>query len=298
MSYFLGQTIESAWRNAYTALPGDAHFAMLVSQVLLAQALKKDRAYLHAYSDHSLPDEVMHAYDALLLRYKAGEPLAYLCGETEFYSFNFIVNQHVLVPRPETEKLVDEAAAVLRVLQPEASVLDMGTGSGAIAISLAKLFPNTKITALDVSEEALVVARLNAEKNACQQIEFIQSHWFDALPKTLFDCIVSNPPYLRFDEWQYSQPLHAEPAHALIGSGDDGLGAYREIAHGARTYLKENGTLMFEHGYTQAEAVRDILQQAGYCDVFSVYDLLGHERVTYASWREAAASQRPLLCSV
>lgn len=277
-----GQTIESTWRHGALSLNDPPDRAMMVSQLLLAHALKCDRAYLLSYPEKELLLHDKTDYDSFLARYRGGEPLAYICGMTEFYSLQLMVNEHVLIPRPETELLVDEALAVLTQLSHSPSILDMGTGSGAIAISLAMALPNAKVTALDVSTAALSVAVANAKYHGCEQINFVHSNWFDSLLCQQFDCIVSNPPYLTAHEWQMSQELHKEPSDAFIG-GDDGLVAYREIAQHAKHYLKPGGIILFEHGYQQADAVRDILQAARYRDVFSVYDLLGHERVTGAT---------------
>jgi release factor glutamine methyltransferase len=275
-------TIEATWRSGAALLKETVSDRYIhVSQTLLAHVLQKERAYLYAYPEKSIPDVVQHAYRALLARFLQGELLQYLCGNTEFYSLDFIVNEHVLIPRPETELLVEQAIASMQsTVSLDPAILDLGTGSGAIAISLALHFPKARVTAIDISEEALRVASENARRHACQaRIQFICSHWFNALSTLSFDCIVSNPPYLRLDEWQQSSALHREPQGAFIG-GVDGLDAFREIAMCAKNHLKPEGVLLFEHGFAQAAQVRDILQEASYCEVFSVRDFAEHERVT------------------
>lgn len=269
-------TIESVWRSV--AISDEM---TLAAQVLLAHVLQQDRAYLYTYPERIVSAEEKARYDLLWARYKAGEPLAYLVGQVDFYSHTFFVNQDVLIPRPETETLVDEAIKALHRMTHAPAVLELGTGSGAVAISLAAQFQRADIVAVDLSAAALHVALLNAQRHGCHNIRFIQSDWFQQVPIQAFDCIVSNPPYLRIDEWEASVALHHEPSHAFIG-GEDGLAPYRIITRDASRYLASGGMLLFEHGYTEANAVRDILKQAGYCDIFSVRDLLGHERVTGA----------------
>jgi len=280
-------TIEATWRRGAAFLAETAkERCILVSQVLLAHVLKEDRSYLFTYPEKALSRATEDAYFALLARFQAGEPLEYICGGTEFYSLYFLINQHVLVPRPETEMLVEQAIAFLRQASyPTLSILDLGTGSGVIAISLAMRFQHASVTAIDVSEQALRVARENARRHGCDnRLTFLCSDWFSALPRTLFDCIVSNPPYLTVAEWRALKSLHGEPPRAFMG-GIDGLEAFREIAESSKNYLKQGGMLLFEHGYAQAEQIRDILRQAGYCEVFSVRDFAQIERVTAAKYR-------------
>jgi len=276
--------IETAWREGAISLINiDAALAHSVSQQLLAHALQKDKAYLLTYPECCPSAQELALYHSYLLRYQQGEPLEYICQHTEFYSLRFTVNESVLIPRHDTELLVDEALLVLHNIE-NPSVLDLGTGSGAIAISLATHLSKATIMATDISEDALKLARLNASAHHCQHIQFIQSHWFSDLAPKRFDCIVSNPPYLCFSEWQESVALHREPELAFVG-GDDGLDAFRVIVEGAPSYLKENGCLLFEHGCLQGDHVQDILRQSGFFDVFSVNDLSGHTRLTRARYK-------------
>ena len=274
--------LEIAWRKAATALaPLAFDRSAQVAQLLLAHVLQVERAHLFAYPLQTLSAAQQLAYDAILLRHQQGEPLSYILGEVEFFSNSFLVNKQVLIPRPETELLVEQAIAQLAAHECP-TILDLGTGSGAIAVSLAKALPAAHILAIDKSEAALSVARMNAARHDCLDVQFICSDWFCAVPLQQFDCIVSNPPYVSLADWQATPSLHYEPVSAFIG-GTDGLDAYQAIAAKARHYLTREGVLLLEHGSLQADAVRDILQQEGYSDIFSVHDLSGHVRITCAS---------------
>ena len=210
-------------------------------------------------------------------RRRLGEPLAYLIGRREFYGLDFAVNQDVLIPRPETELLVEWALA--RIAGGARRVLDLGTGSGAVAIAIAKHAPAAEVWATDVSAKALAVAAANA---ACHgaAIRCIESHWFDALREERFDVIVANPPYVAFgDPHLMEGDLRFEPIGALVG-GHDGLDAIRAIAGGASAMLVDGGWMAMEHGYNQGESVAALFAALGYRDVTRHADLAGIWRVT------------------
>jgi release factor glutamine methyltransferase len=218
----------------------------------------------------------MDAVNALVNRRVQGEPIAYLIGQREFYGLAFRVTPDVLIPRPDTEILVDVA---LQKTPRAAHVLDLGTGSGAIAIAMAHQRPDIKVWASDASPDALLVAQKNALAHHCT-IHFVQSDWFSALPNQQWQVIVSNPPYIRQGDDHLAQgDLRYEPIDALTDHAD-GLSALRKIIQGAMTRLTEEGWLLVEHGYDQADAVRSLFIEQGFVAVQSWRDLAGIERVT------------------
>ncbi len=254
------------------------------ARVLLQYALGVERAYLAAHGRAKIASDQATAYAVLVERRCTGEPVAYLTGEREFYGLLLRVTPDVLIPRPETELVVELALARLAHLaQPR--VLDLGTGSGAIAIALAALRTDATITAVDVSEPALAVARENALTllgHAAAHLAFRRSNWYEALGAERFDVIVSNPPYVATDDAHLAQgDLRYEPQQALVG-GREGLDAIRTIVAGARKHLRPGGWLIIEHGYDQAERCRALFADAGFSSVESALDLAQIERVTFA----------------
>ncbi|MFC5477572.1 peptide chain release factor N(5)-glutamine methyltransferase [Massilia suwonensis] len=259
-------------RALQTGLPLDA----LENRILLCHALGLTRVGLITNGERVLTEEEAARLSALVERRLAGEPIAYIVGQREFYGLPFQVTLAVLIPRPDTELIVELA---LERLAPQARLLDMGTGSGAIAVSVAHTRPDAQVTALDVSEEALHVARANAAANQAQ-VRFLRSDWFAALAGETFDLIASNPPYIASGDEHLAQgDLRFEPSGALTDFAD-GLSALRTIVQGAPAHLEQGGWLLLEHGYDQAQAVRDLLADAGYTDVQSWRDLAGIERVS------------------
>jgi release factor glutamine methyltransferase len=213
------------------------------------------------------------------MRRAAGEPLAYLTGRREFWSLDLAVTPDVLIPRPETELLVE--LALQRIPRNvKVDIADLGTGSGAIALALAHERPLTRVLATDASAATLTVARDNAARLRNGNIEFAQGDWCAALGNRKFDLIVSNPPYIADKDAHLQQgDLRFEP-RAALASGADGLDAIRVIVHGAPAHLKPGAWLMFEHGHEQGLAVRDLLEKSGFVEVFTERDLEGRERVT------------------
>jgi release factor glutamine methyltransferase len=246
----------------------------LETRILLGHALGLTRVQLITRAD-----QLLSATDATLLhtlfeRRLAGEPIAYLTGEREFYGLAFKVTSAVLIPRPDTELLVELACARL---PRGGSVLDMGTGSGAIAVAIAHARPDAQVSALDASVEALAVARFNAERHGVQ-VDFVQSDWYAGLAPQRFSMIVANPPYIVAGDSHLAEgDLRFEPVDALTDHAD-GLSALRAIVAGAPGFLADGGWLLMEHGYDQAAAVRDLLRE--WDAVESWRDLAGIERVT------------------
>lgn len=248
---------------------------------LACAALSVNRAWLLTHADDPLPEPAAQRLADWLARRQQGEPVAYIIGEREFWGRAFQVAPGVLIPRPETELLVELALARL---PPSAAVLDMGTGSGAIAVTLAAERPDAHVTALDISAEALAIARCNARQHA-PTLTLLQSDWYAALdPALRFSLIVSNPPYIVAGDPHLSQgDLRFEPVSALTDHGD-GLVHIRQLIVGAPSFLLAGGWLLFEHGYHQAADCRALLEEAGWRQVQSWRDLAGIERVTGACW--------------
>lgn len=248
-------------------------------RVLLRHALEVDDAWLIAHGSDGLTPEQLEKFAALVVRRRAGEPVAYITGTREFYGLEFRVTPAVLIPRPETELLVDWS---LERITPGANLraLDLGTGSGCIAVSIARERPQTLVIALDSSMAALDVARSNARQHGVGNLKFGRSNWFGAVAGERFHVIVANPPYVAADDPHLSAgDLRFEPASALA-SGADGLDAIRCIVAAAPAFLRDRGWLAFEHGYDQAPRCRALLEEAGFTQVFSRTDLAGIERIS------------------
>jgi release factor glutamine methyltransferase len=258
--------------------------ARLDAQILLARHLGKTRTWLLAHDDHALPDPVAADYLLDLDRRAAGMPLAYLTGEREFHGLRFGITPAVLVPRPETEHLVDWALECLAA-RTAPRMADLGTGSGVIAITLARLRPDAAVTATDVDTEALRVAADNA-RDLEVRVELAAGDWWAAVPGRQFDLVTSNPPYIDPQD-PHLATLNHEPRHALTPGGD-GLDALRAIVAGAPRHLSLDGHLMLEHGYDQGAAVRALLAEAGFVDIQTRRDLAGLDRCSGARWPGAA----------
>ena len=254
----------------------------LDAQVLLAHVLARDRAWLVAHATDVLAVEHETAFCALAKRRRAGEPVAYLTGIREFWGLPLRVTPAVLIPRPETETLVELALSRLPI-DRETRVLDLGTGSGAIALALAHERPRAIVLATDVSTEALAVAQENARRIGIANVDIAYADWLADLPaawrETSFDLIASNPPYVALhDPHLASGDVRFEPAAALV-SGGDGLAAIRRIVGSARAHLAPGGTLVVEHGFDQSDRVRELFAGAGFAEIVAVRDLAGTARV-------------------
>jgi release factor glutamine methyltransferase len=251
------------------------------AQVLVADALGVDRAHLAAHPMRVLTESEDAKVDLLVAQRAIGLPVAYLVGKREFYGRDFTVGPDVLIPRPETETLVEAALAHLAGQGAGATVLDLGTGSGAIAITLACERPDARVTATEASPAALAVARSNAKDRGCaERIEFAEGEWYGAVAGRAFDLVVSNPPYVARDDPHLAQgDLRFEPRSALADGSVDGLASIRAIVAGAREHLNPGGSLLLEHGYDQAVKVAALLAAAGLREIVSIADLAGIPRV-------------------
>jgi release factor glutamine methyltransferase len=267
------------------ALQSSLPLEALENRILLQHALGISRVALITQSERALTPGEAARLAALVRRRLDGEPIAYIVGQREFFGLAFQVNEAVLIPRPDTELIVELA---LERLAPQGRLLDMGTGSGAIAVAVAHTRPDARVTALDVSEAALAVAQANAAANGAR-VRFLRSDWFAALGEEQFDIVASNPPYIAAGDAHLSQgDLRFEPVGALTDHGD-GLSALRVIIEGAGRHLAEGGWLLLEHGYDQAAQVRALLRAQGYDEVQSWTDLAGIERVSGGRRQQAPA---------
>lgn len=266
--------------TTYQQLLRNSKLDPIDARLLLQHVLQVNHAWLISHRDDDASQEQIAAFQQLLARRAAGEPVAYLLGEREFYSRSFQVRPGVLIPRPETELLVELALARM----PPASsgkLLDLGTGSGIVAVTLALERTCWQVEAVDISSDALAVAQDNARQLGAGNLRLRQSDWYSALAgDEAFQLIVSNPPYIRADDEHLAQgDLRFEPPGALTDFAD-GLSCIRQIIAGCAQHLLPQGWLLFEHGYDQAQDCRQLLLQAGFQQVASVADLAGIERVT------------------
>ena len=259
-------------------------------ELLLMRAVNITRAQLIARPELAMQAASNQPYLESLRRRLTGEPIAYILGERDFYGSAFAVSSDVLIPRPETELLVDMALERID-RHRQVRVLDLGTGSGVLAIEIAKQRPNVDVVAVDVSQRALDIALINSEHllQNRQNIRFSVSDWFKQLNGTCFDLIVSNPPYIAADDQHLDLgDVRFEPRQALVG-GRDGLDHLRLIVAQAPRYLADGGWLLFEHGYDQAAVSRDLLIEAGYVEPVTERDLAGHLRVSGGRWLTGAS---------
>lgn len=255
----------------------------LDASVLLAHVKACTRTHLLAWPEAILTPLQSEQFEALVARRAGGEPLAYLTHTKEFWSRTFQVSEATLIPRPDTETLIEAVLAAFPEKNDALTVADLGTGSGIIAITLQLERPAWCVHAVDISQDACTIASNNAHAFGCKRIVFHCDTWCNALPSASFEVVVSNPPYLSEAEWPiYAAGLAHEPKSALV-SGQDGLTALREVITGAKRVLKPGGRLFLEHGFAQAEAVQALLLQAGYVAVSTIKDASGHPRVTQAS---------------
>lgn len=255
------------------------------AQYLLADLLKLSRASILAHPERVLTPSAASEFERRMSARAEGIPVAYIIGRREFFGRDFRVNEHVLIPRPETELLVEQALARISEHKRPARrasyrVLELGTGSGAIGVTLALESPDSSVTACDISGKALEIARQNA-RNLGAKVEFIESHWYASLGTRTFDLIISNPPYVAGSDPHLSQgDLRFEPQIALTDGSDDGMDSIRIIVQGSVKRLAPGGWLLFEHGYDQAASARDLLLNACFANLFCIKDLAGIERVS------------------
>jgi len=279
----MSQRIEQLLKTAEDNLSAVSDSPRLDAEILLAMALKKDRSYFRAFAEVIPDDSQQQAFQNLLEKRIKGQPIAHITGQREFWSLNLSVNEHTLIPRADTEILIE--FILEQFSHDELSVADLGTGTGAIALALASEKPGWQITATDRSEQALKIAKSNAKQLSLNDIDFKTGSWFDAVKNDCFDVIVSNPPYIPTKDPHLAQgDVRFEPISALA-SGEDGLDDIRLLITEAIAHLKPDGWLILEHGYDQKEAVRQLFEAAGYQQITQRDDYGNNPRMT--------AGQRP-----
>ncbi|MBS1199577.1 MAG: prmC [Proteobacteria bacterium] len=271
--------IDGLLLRARRRLEGASESPALDAELLLAHTLGLPRMQLRTHGERQVAPADVARFESLVGRRAAGEPVAYLTGRRGFWTIDVAVGPAVLVPRPETERLVEAALERLRPLR-EPAILDLGTGSGAIALALASELPGAEVVAVEASAAALGVARANAAAAGLSSVVFLQGHWFEPVGKRRFDCIVANPPYLAGSDPHLASLAH-EPESALV-AGPTGLESLKEIIGGAGDHLREGGWLLLEHGAAQGAAVRGLCASAGLGAPLTLTDLAGLERVTVA----------------
>jgi release factor glutamine methyltransferase len=271
--------LDAAIADATERLAPVSESPRLDAEILLCRTIDMPRSYLFAHPEDELDEFTLERFEDVLAKREAGAPMAYIMGVKEFWSHEFAVSPATLVPRPETELLVN--LALCEIPRDEAwRILDLGTGSGAIAVSIACERPLSEVTAVDVSEAALAVARENANALAPGNVDYLQGSWTEPVRDRVFDLIVSNPPYVRADDEALARLQH-EPQAALV-AGADGLDAIRVLAADCADIMRPGGLLLIEHGFDQAEEVAALLAEHGWTDIQCHNDLAGLPRVTAA----------------
>ncbi len=277
------QDIQSLLSNSAQSLQDISDSADLDAEILLCHVLKKNRSYLRTWPERQLDSEQFSQFTHLLAQRQQGQPIAYITGSREFWSRDFQVNHDVLIPRPDTETVIE---LCLQLIQnnPTAKLIDLGTGSGIIAITLAAECPQLQITAVDSSIKALNIAKKNAALNHTPQVTFLHSDWLQQVPQDNFDFIVSNPPYISPSDPHLAEgDVRFEPDSALIAE-QQGLQDIIQICAQSRHYLNKGGYLILEHGYQQKTQIHAILQKHGYQNIHCLHDLANQPRVSYAQW--------------
>lgn len=284
-------TIEKALAaavSAFLALPEDnkSDTVKLDAEVLLLACIDKTRTYIFTWPEKKLSQEQQKRFFEMVQRRKLGEPIAHIVGFREFWSLPLEVNAQTLIPRPDTETLVEQVLAL--EITNDISLLDLGTGTGAIALAIASEYPNWNITGCDRIQAAIELAERNRQRlnndNQFSKVQFIKSNWFSALKNKKYDVIVSNPPYIEPNDPHLNQgDVCFEPLSALVAQ-DDGMADLKHIIMQARSHLNENGVLLLEHGYNQSQQVSDFLIQMSYKGIKTFTDLSGNDRITVSQF--------------
>ncbi|MBX2847909.1 MAG: peptide chain release factor N(5)-glutamine methyltransferase [Acidiferrobacterales bacterium] len=269
--------------DAYKLLYDCSDSPRIDAEVLLQHAIEKPLAWIIAYGDSVASNDHVTDFYLLIEQRQQGQPIAYITGHKEFWSMDLKVNESVLIPRPDTEILVEQALSLIPS-DSAVQILDLGTGSGAIALAIAKERPACSVLAVDNQDDTLQVAKYNATHLAISNLRFLKSHWYAELAERQFDMIVSNPPYIEPDDEHLSKgDLRFEPSSALVGAGD-GLDDIRNIIQCTPQHLKQDGHLIIEHGYNQASAVATLFSDVGFQAIVNAVDLNNLPRCTCGRW--------------
>lgn len=279
-------SIEHILKQAEQQLQTVSDSARLDAEVLLSRVLNKNRSYFIAFAETNLTADEHQQFTALLSERLLGHPIAHITGQREFWSLDLEVNQHTLIPRPDTETLIE--FVLENFPQDKLSIADLGTGSGAIALALASEKPQWSVLATDQSKDALATAQRNAKNHQLNNVSFRQGSWFQPLKKSHYDIIISNPPYIpQHDPHLQQGDVRFEPITALT-SGDDGLDDIRHLINNANAFLCSDGWLILEHGYDQKQAIFTLLKDAGFQNISQRNDYGGNPRLSAA---QLAATQ-------
>tara|TARA_R110002051_G_scaffold75888_1_gene138368 strand:- start:6601 stop:7440 length:840 start_codon:yes stop_codon:yes gene_type:complete len=278
----VAHTLEQAIAAGADLLALSSESAKLDAQVLLLHILQEPRSYLFTWPEHALSDEQQSQFNVFIQRRLKGEPVAHITGLREFWSLSLEVNATTLIPRPDTETLVEQALEI--ALPATAKVLDLGTGTGAIALALGSEMPSWQITAVDRVSDAVALATRNQQRLAINNVHVKQSNWFSELHGEKFNLIVTNPPYIESSDIHLNQgDVRFEPLSALVAD-DCGMSDIKQIITQSRDYLSSNGYLLIEHGFEQGEAVRHFFEKMAFVNIKTVKDLGNNDRVTLALW--------------
>lgn len=280
MNNNMENNIQSVLNSATNELL-DLDTAHLDAEILLQSVLGCDRSHFYSHPEKMVPDDKLESYQSLLSLRAKGTPVAYLTGQKEFWSLTLKVTDDTLIPRPETELLVEHALELIPDDAP-LNVLDMGTGTGAIALSIARERPQLNIIASDISERTLDIARSNAKLNKISNVKFIHSNWFSEIKDGPFDLIICNPPYIAEQDTHLQEgDVRYEPRQALV-SGPEGLDDLRIIIQQSPDFLKHGGHMLLEHGYQQGQKITELLKSFHYSEINILRDMAGHHRSTTA----------------
>ena len=279
MSLSIGQAL-----NMSQTLRLYSESCLLDTEIILGFVVSKTREYLRAHEEESLTEIQMKEFKRMLCKRKQGMPVAYIVGKRSFWDFELTVNQSVLIPRPETELLVDFALKCIGSFNRAVRIADLGTGSGAIAIALARENPECSVHAVDISPDALKVAKTNARTLGASNIFFHEGSWCDGLPDQNFDLIVANPPYISINDSHLNEGgLQYEPRIALT-AGKSGYSELNLIIQNSCNFLKKDSWLLLEHGYGQQDSVIEEMNRFGYSDISGLKDYAGIDRIVAARW--------------
>lgn len=277
------KTIQALLQFASNRLENTSDSPLLDAELLLCHCINKDRSYLYTWPEKEINASQQQCFESMVQKRATDYPVAYLLGKKAFWDLELIVSEDVLIPRPETELVVETALEKIKHTS-KPNILDLGTGSGAIALAIASERPDAVITATDVSARALEIAKKNSQKyDFKQRIILLQSDWFSAIEDSGFDLIASNPPYISEQDSHLSNSIRYEPRSALVAK-DEGLEDIKQIVTKSKAYLKPKGWIIIEHGYDQSKDVQDTFEEKGFYNIDTLIDLQKNPRITLGQY--------------